>query len=531
MSDPPGPPDPSGPPHPSAAPAAPAPPDPPVPPTAPSDQGWQRLDARMLLVHPVRELVRFLPVLVGLLIAGSASGGPPWQLLGVAVPIVYGIFRYLTTRFRVADGRVELSRGLLSRRVTSTPVARVRTVDLTASLIHRLLGLTTLRIGTGLASSDDGESLDLDGLPVGRAHALRAQLLRAAPVGPAATAGGDGDAGGPHAAAPTTLATFDLRWLRFAPFTATGAVVVAATVGALSQVLDSLDLWERLDVGDLAVPSFLGIALLVVGALVVLAAASVLGYLVTNGGYRLTRAAGAWHVRRGLLTTRETSIDEGRLAGVALGEPLALRLAGGRHLQAIVTGVDRSESGSSTLVPPADAGVATRVAGELLGSAVPVDARLVGHGPRAARRRWTRALLGALPVVVAAVVLAVATGWWWPVVVAVTALAATAALAADRVAGLGHVLAEGYVVVRSGSLTRRREVLGAEHVIGWNLRDTWFQRRAGLTTLVATTAGGGGSVTAPDVPEPTAVALADDAVPGLVEQFLEPVAPRPSLSA
>ncbi|WP_137293244.1 PH domain-containing protein [Nocardioides dongxiaopingii] len=517
----------------SEPPAPPGPPPPPDPSASP-DQGWQRLDARMLLVHPVRELVRFLPVLVGLLIAGSASGGPPWQLLGVVAPIAYGIFRYLTTRFRVADGRVELSRGLLSRRVTSTPVARVRTVDLTASLIHRLLGLTTLRIGTGLASSDDGESLDLDGLPVARAHALRAELLHAAPVGPAATdgtEGADADPAGAHLAAPRTLATFDVRWLRFAPFTATGAVVVAATVGGLSQVLDSLDLWERLDVGDVAVPSLLGVAVLVVGALVVLVTASVLGYLVTNGGYRLTRAAGAWHVRRGLLTTRETSIDEGRLAGVALGEPLALRLAGGRHLQAIVTGVDRSESGSSTLVPPSPAAVATRVARELVGSAAPVDAPLVGHGPRASRRRWTRALLGALPVVAAAVVLVVATGWWWPVVVATAALAGSAVLAADRVAGLGHVLAGRHVVVRSGSLTRRREALGVEHVIGWNLRATWFQRRAGLTTLVATTAGGGGSVTVPDVPEPAAVALAADAVPGLVEQFLEPGPGRPSLSA
>ena len=65
----------------------------------------------------------------------------------------------------------------LERSRTSTPVARVRTVDLTASLIHRLLGLTTLRIGTGLASSDDGESLDLDGLPVARAHALARRVL------------------------------------------------------------------------------------------------------------------------------------------------------------------------------------------------------------------------------------------------------------------------------------------------------------------------------------------------------------------
>ena len=56
-------------------------------------------------------------------------------------------------------------------------------------------------------------------------------------------------------------------------------------------------------------------------------------------------------------------------------------------------------------------------------------------------------------------------------------------------------------MARSGSLDRRREALEIGHVIGWNFRSTWFQRRAGLTTLVATTAGGRQSVTLLDVPE------------------------------
>ena len=138
------------------------------------DAEWQRLDQRMLLVHPVREVMRFLPVLIGLFVAGSASGGGgPWQYLGVLVPITLGVLRYLTTRFRIAQGRVELRRGLLNRHVLSTPLDRVRTVDVTSSLIHRVLGLATVRIGTGTASTDSDERLDLDGLPADRARGLR----------------------------------------------------------------------------------------------------------------------------------------------------------------------------------------------------------------------------------------------------------------------------------------------------------------------------------------------------------------------
>ena len=50
--------------------------------------GWHRLDRRMLLVHPVREVVRFLPVLIGLLLFRRGSdGGGLWGLIGVAIPV------------------------------------------------------------------------------------------------------------------------------------------------------------------------------------------------------------------------------------------------------------------------------------------------------------------------------------------------------------------------------------------------------------------------------------------------------------
>mgnify|MGYP006904091512 CR=1 FL=1 len=45
-----------------------------VPPGLAPEHDWQRLDPRMLLVHPVREVVKFLPVLLGVLVAGTATG-------------------------------------------------------------------------------------------------------------------------------------------------------------------------------------------------------------------------------------------------------------------------------------------------------------------------------------------------------------------------------------------------------------------------------------------------------------------------
>ncbi|MGA8847387.1 MAG: PH domain-containing protein [Nocardioides sp.] len=466
----------------------------------------------MLLVHPARELLRFLPALLVLFFAGSAGGGPPLYFLGVLVPIVFGVLRYLTTGFRVAQGRVELRRGLLNRHVLSTPQDRVRTVDLTSSPIHRVLGLTMVRIGTGSAGSEDGD-LDLDGLPMERARELRRELLRV--VTPAGPQPGDDPRGVPD----PPLAQFAPAWLRFAPFTGAGIIVAAAVFGGLSQLLELTDTWKRIDLEAVPLPSDLAVVALVVLLIVLVIPISVLGYLVTNWGFRLTRADGSWHISRGLLTTRETSLDEDRVAGIVLGEGLLLRTAGGRGLNAIVTGVDRKAPGSSGLVPPAPADLVLRVAGEVIGNPNAVTGQLLDHGPAARRRRWARALLPTALLPVAAVGLLAAGGPWWPLVPTLLVLALMAVIAADRVAALGHDLVEGYVVARSGSLARRREVLSVDDVIGWNLRATWFQRRQGLTTLIATTAGGRGAVAVLDLPSPDAVDLAGRASPGLLEQF------------
>jgi len=145
---------------------------------------------------------------------------------------------------------------------------------------------------------------------------------------------------------------------------------------------------------------------------------------------------------------------------------------------------------------------------------------LASHGPRARRRRFVRALVPALTVAALAVALVVAGGSPWLLPGAVVAPVVGLGLAVDRWRALGHAVAGGWFVVRSGSLGQRRSMLRSEGIIGWNLRSTWFQRRAGLTMLVATTAGGRQAYAALDVPEEDAVAAADRAVPGLVEQFL-----------
>jgi putative membrane protein len=470
----------------------------------------------MLLVHPLRELARFLPVLLGIVVAGSAGGreGMRWGLglLGVAVPVAVGVLRWLTTTYRVHDGVVELRRGLVRRSLRTAQLDRVRTVDLTASLAQRALGLAEVRIGTAAGGSEG--DLELDGLPLARARALRASLLDRT----TATAEHPGQ---PEPANDVPVLHLDASWARFAPLTTGGLAATGALLALLSQVLPGSGL--RADRLPDLVPSGWGWTALVgtgvVVALVLSAALAVGGYLVAHWDLTLTRTPDQWHLRRGLTTATETSVDVARVAGVDLDEPWGLRLVGAATTSAVVTGLDSEAEGTLLLVPPAPRAVAAGVAARVLGTDAPVTAPLRPHGPAAVRRRWVRALGPVLPVALAAVVLVardvLAPGWLVP---AVALVVAAALLARDRASGLGHALVDDHLVARSGSVLRRREVLATGHVIGWTIRDTWFQRRAGLVVLEATTAGGRQRVRVLDLPEAEALALAAAATPSLLAE-------------
>ena len=139
--------------------------------------------------------------------------------------------------------------------------------------------------------------------------------------------------------------TIDPGWVRFAPLTSSGVVIAGAALGLLAQGVRTFQWTPTIDEHEL---QRLGVTVLALGGLaaivVVLCLLAVVGYVVTNFGFVLSRLAdGAWHLRRGLFTTRETSLDDARVSGVSVGEPLSLRLAGGARLSAIVTGLGRKE--------------------------------------------------------------------------------------------------------------------------------------------------------------------------------------------
>lgn len=523
------------------SPAAPEPPDADTsaantPAAGPATDGWRRLSPRMLLVHPVQEVVRAFPALIVLLVAGTSTGGGPWwTLAGLGAMIVLGLLRWFTTTYRITDDQVQVQRGLIRRRLLTVPRDRVRTVDVTAHILHRALGLARVTIGTG-RSDKKNDGLRLDALTATAADALRVELLRRDPAAATAPAKGRTTArrrpARPAEEQERELARMRPSWLRFGPFTLSGVIAVGVVAGFTARIVSEAHIRVS-QIGAVRegaaqirhTPMWVIVLLAILVCLLIVTIAAELGYLLSFWNFRLTRQpGGTLHVSRGLVTSRKTTIEERRLHGAEISEPLLLRAVRGGRCIAIATGlrVGRgAERGGSMLLPPAPRTEVDRVAGEVLGSTDPVHATLRPHGPRARRRRYTRALTFVAVPILALLALWAWAGWpSWAWQLSLILVPIAVGLAFDRFRGLGHTVVDGILVSRLGSLVRRRSMLSVDGVIGWNLRRSFFQRRAGLATLSATTAAGRQHYPVPDLPLPEAVRLAEEAVPGLLTPFL-----------
>ncbi|ANZ15152.1 membrane-flanked domain-containing protein [Streptomyces noursei ATCC 11455] len=503
----------------------------PVPPAPPE---WRRLSPRTLLVHcgwlgaPLGSLA-----LTALATGGRITGGAWLTLAAIAavfaVVTAAGWIRWARTDFRVTGENLEVRSGLVTRRSRSVPLHRIRTVDLTASPLHRLLGVTVLRAGTA-GSGEGGGELSLEALPVAEGERLRAELLARAATG--------------AVAADPVLARISWRWLRYAPLTfwVVGGVFVAGgsvyralheigiepwKIGFVRRAFEEFGngmLWLTVPAALLAV-----IALGSVGAVVL--------YVENWWNYRLEWAdAGTLRVHRGLLTTRSVTIERARLRGVVLREPLLLRAGGGALVRAVASGLGNEEENRkrSGLLPPAPRREAVRVAGGTLQSPFPdapvtdrqdLQGRHLARHPRVAlRRRRVRGLLFA--VLPGTALLAGLGAAFTPVLLhaawiyAMVTTPVVLWLARDAYRNLGHGIVGEHLVARSGTFSRDTVALRREAVAAWTFSTSPFTRRAGLVTLTAAVAAGEEGYRIPDLAEGVAPAFAATATPGILDEFL-----------
>ncbi|MEU0834318.1 PH domain-containing protein [Streptomyces sp. NPDC056231] len=503
-------------------------------PGATAGAGWRQLDRRTVLVTALVSAGvaagAAVPTTLGLAGRLGLAAAVAWVLTGALVLIGCGAggdyVRWRRTRYRIGAERVELHTGLLLLKKRSLARERIRSVDLTAHPLLRILGLVTVRIGTGEHAGNEA-TLELDPVRRSEGERLRHELLSRAATG----------APGTHREGE--LAALDPRWIRYAPVSFVTPALGGAAAGAVLQVSDWFGEQGQVLhwIGDrFRDTSLLTTAVILAVTVTVAGVFGALGLWIEMWwSYRLEREpGGTLRIRRGLLTSRSVTIEERRLRGVDVVEPLGIRLFGAARVDAITTGLakdDEEQHGDhNTLLPAAPRSVADAVAAAALReSTAPTRAPLIPHPLAARGRRLRRAaravlapvlILGVLGVLLTPVLLWVALGC------AVVGLPVGVVLARDAYRGLGHALSGDYLVTRSGTVRRSTAALERAGVIGWTVRQSYFQRRAGLLSVTATTAAGAGAYTVYDAGTSEGLDFASEAAPGLLEPFLERTPPH-----
>ncbi|MFW3169774.1 PH domain-containing protein [Geodermatophilus sp. CPCC 206100] len=439
-----------------------------------------------------RQARQLVPALIPIAaVTGFDDGRTTIVVLVAAITALSLLAAALTWwRFSYADGPTAMvvTRGLLARSVRTVPNDRIRGVEVETPPLHRLFGLVRLRIDAAAGSVGvSEEELVVDGVPRAEGDRLRERLLAGRAVRP-----DDGVA--PEAPAEEVIARFDPRWLLYAPLVGSYLVVPVAAVGTLFRFLDELPdgLLPDVDGPDLSDTQ------LVVGAAVValplLALAAVVGAAVVNWGFRLVRRGGSLVAVRGLLTRRHTELEVDRIRGGTLSEGLGMRWVHAARVNALVTGLGQAHR-RGQLLPLGPRPVAAALLTRLVEDPGP----LRPHPPAALRRRLVRAVSGGLLVTAAGGVVLSTLGWWWLLVAGGLLTVLGVPLGIGRYSALGHRAGPRSFSVRSGWLVREQAVLQRRAVVGWQVRQSVFQRRMGLATVVACVGAGSGGYAAVDM--------------------------------
>ena len=458
----------------------------------------RRTSARVLLVHTVtfRQARQFVPALIPLVAATGFGGGrATYILLAVGVTLLSLLTAALSWwRFSYADGpsAVVVTRGLLSRSVRTVPTDRIRGVEIETPLVHRLFGLVRVRIDAAAGSmTGKDEEVVVDGVPRAEGDRLRtAVLTHRAP--PEAAPGMDG------AVAPEPAEEeydrFDNRWLLYAPLVGSYLAIPAAAVGAGLRLLDELGRSVQPDLDEIEAGGWV-LAVGVAGVLLlVLALGAVIGAAVVNWGFSLVRRGGSLIAVRGLLTKRHTELEIDRIRGCTVSEGLGMRWVRAARINALVTGLgDAARRGQ--LLPLGPRASAWALARRLVDDPGP----LVPHPPAARRRQIVRATAPGLVVVLAGIGATVTAGRWEILGAGIVLTVFGMPVGLGRYASLGHATGPRSFSVRSGWLVREQVILQRRAVVGWRVRQSFLQRRAGLATVVACVGAGTGGYAAVDL--------------------------------
>jgi putative membrane protein len=462
-----------------------------------------------------------LPGIAVLFTAGSAGWGWQGWMMLLLIPYAIGaVGRYWSFRYRYEDNEMVIRTGLVFRNERHVPYARIQNLDAVQNVLHRMLGVVEVRVETGAGQEPEAT---MRVLPVAALEEMRAHVFaeRATPAVAAA-------AEAPHAEGPRTLLHLSPRALLLSGFIQNrGAVLIAAGFGLLWE-FDLFDRWfgamspfedggapydpdqiESVGRGVIrqAVDAvFSGsdrplarVALAVValaGLLVFVRLLSMAWAFIQLYDFRLTRSGDDLRAEYGLLTRVAATVPLRRIQTMTVREGVLHRLFGYTSVRVDTAGGDggKDAAGRAWLAPIIEAPALPALVQEIL-PGVEVSGLQWRHvHPRAFWRRLKVAMtFAAFGSIVLAVWLglAIRVPAAWALLPAMVLLPAAVLQAWFSTAHLRWALTSDAVAFKSGWLWRHVTVARIDKLQAVALRASPFDRRAGMATVQADTAGAG----------------------------------------
>ncbi len=285
-------------------------------PEAPALAGqWQRF-------HPATPIVRAGPGVIAIAVIAISqranSQNRTADLIRIGVVLFFVLLSavsWFVTRWRVAEGAVQIETGVLRRSSLRFPLAQIQAVDIVRPGLARIFGLAELRVRMASGSRSTGR---LAYMPDADAEAVRSRLLKlhqeATPAGPPQTS---------QEWAP--LYVVDNARL-------VGSILLSGPAVVLFAIIISL-----IFVAALAPGATGGVVAGTLSSLIALAGGA---WARFNGLYGLSLGAGpdGLHMRSGLVQTTAETIPWGRIQALRTVQPVLWRLLGWYRVEADVAG-------------------------------------------------------------------------------------------------------------------------------------------------------------------------------------------------
>lgn len=470
-----------------------------------------------------------VPGLIVLL--GARSSDDRWQVWAMLLLVPYcfiAIGRYISYRYRYEANELVIRSGLVFRNERHIPYGRIQNLDAIQNLVHRWLGVVTVRLETGGGSEAEAT---MSVLPTAAFEEMRQRVFEgrarggasAAPIHVAGASGGSsavpteasGDVGADMAAMPAAAPVPRVAVLALSPrelmiaglIENRGMVLIAALFGVIWEAGLLEGVFDRLLGEDASgrgalrgvFRSMFGagafpwreaglMAVAFLGMLLAIRLFSMVWGLTRLYGFTLTRAGDDLRSEYGLFTRVVATVPMRRIQTLTVFEGPWHQLFGWAAVRVTTAGGHgRAETAAQRewLAPIIPRDRVLPFLREVLPEAAVEQITWQSVHPRAIVRALRVSAI--MPSVIAAALVMVLG--WWDVVVFAFLLTWAAISARQYVRHLGWMLTETAVFFRSGWWWRYHTVARFTRIQAVSMAESPFDRRTGMASVRVDTAG------------------------------------------